>query len=78
MPAMWDRLRSTTPDFLPHKHRFLPARDDNLLGPDSDREKDHWQNLFDSRLDALSLADNPQRFEIRRGKTIPQPHSEQV
>ncbi|KEY71016.1 hypothetical protein S7711_00842 [Stachybotrys chartarum IBT 7711] len=69
MPAMWDRLRSTTPDLLPHKHRHLPAR--HHLA--ADRDKSYWQADFDNRLHSLNVAGGPYRYEIRKGKTVPQP-----
>ncbi|KAM5355967.1 hypothetical protein ACJ41O_002613 [Fusarium nematophilum] len=33
----------------------------------------YWQNNFDDRLNGLGIQNGPFRYEIRRGKTVPQP-----
>ncbi|KAH7329061.1 hypothetical protein B0I35DRAFT_404332 [Stachybotrys elegans] len=77
MPAMWDRLRSTTPDFLPHKHRIVPFNKGGLHlhldGHIDSRDKTDWQSDFDNLLYTLSQSDAPHRYEVRRGKTVPRP-----
>ncbi|KAH8737078.1 hypothetical protein BGZ61DRAFT_9001 [Ilyonectria robusta] len=34
-----------------------------------------WQNEFDNRLNGLGIRNGPERFEVRRGKTVPRPDS---
>ncbi|KAF7545151.1 hypothetical protein G7Z17_g9408 [Cylindrodendrum hubeiense] len=36
-----------------------------------------WQNEFDNRLNGLGIRNGPERYEVRRGKTVPRPASTQ-
>ncbi|KAF5012234.1 hypothetical protein FDECE_1693 [Fusarium decemcellulare] len=43
------------------------SRDNN------DDDRAYWQNDFDNRLNGLGIQNGPFKYEIRRGKTVPQP-----
>ncbi|KAM0437793.1 hypothetical protein ACHAPT_002158 [Fusarium lateritium] len=40
---------------------------------DEDQDRAFWQNDFDNRLNGLGIQNGPFKYEIRRGKTVPQP-----
>lgn len=77
MPAMWDRLQMRTapasatdcdsqPRLQPRKHQLHLARLETHTGQ-------YWQSDFDTRINALGITNEPYRYEIRRGKTVPRP-----
>lgn len=44
-----------------------------LRNSDEDQDRAFWQNDFDNRLNGLGIQNGPFKYEIRRGKTVPQP-----
>ncbi|KAH7171082.1 hypothetical protein EDB81DRAFT_189403 [Dactylonectria macrodidyma] len=42
-----------------------------------DDEQAYLENMFDNRINGLGIRNGPERFEVRRGKTVPRPPSGQ-
>ncbi|KAF4981138.1 hypothetical protein FZEAL_3008 [Fusarium zealandicum] len=68
----------TNPLSLPLKSSSTSANSSRNGSRDSNNDSDnhkqaYWQTDFDNRLNGLGIQNGPSRYEIRRGKTVPQP-----
>lgn len=82
---MWDNLKSAQVPppqlkkrpFLRSQTQPLQQREPSSGGRESNdsngQNTDYWQANFENRLNGLGIHNTPLRYEIRRGKTVPQP-----
>ncbi|KAK7424874.1 hypothetical protein QQX98_000149 [Neonectria punicea] len=72
------RGQTSQPQSQPQQYSKTSASRQNIDHGDIDGDDQaFWQNDFDNRLNGLGIRNAPLRYEVRRGKTVPQPRSSQ-
>ncbi|KPM38938.1 hypothetical protein AK830_g7615 [Neonectria ditissima] len=70
------RGQTSQPQSQPQHHSRATSGRQNIDDGYGD-DQAFWQNDFDNRLNGLGIRNAPLRYEVRRGKTVPQPGTSQ-